>query len=118
MIREITYSGAEPTPKDYLAAIGRAGWAAGQRHKELVAIYGSEENLARAQTGEGNEFAHYPRSMFSVTDSYETALNKFSHGGSVYHARVHKSKLIETPVETSTENEYFIVGQHRMERIK
>ncbi|MCX2795086.1 hypothetical protein [Microbulbifer thermotolerans] len=111
------YENGSLSSQDYVSAAGQAGVHALKRHAELVVKYGGEQNLAREQTLQGDRFPDKPRSMFSVTTDINRA-RYFARGGAVFSARVNKNKLIETPVKSSTEQEYFIRAQIQMERIE
>jgi hypothetical protein len=111
------YESGSLASQDYISAVGQAGVYAVKRHAELVAKYGGEGNLAEQQTLLGDRFPDKPRSMFSVTTDIDRA-RYFARGGTVFSASVNKNKLIQTPVESSTEQEYFIRAQIRMERVE
>lgn len=72
-------------------------------------------DLLAAQTNMGTEFSRNigPRVFVSVTTDCSTAHNFATTGpggGVVFSGYIHPSNLIPTPVQTSTESEFFVLG--------
>lgn len=90
-----------------------------QQHVNLAVQYGSEINLAQAQSTMGTEFP-YTRSMFSVSTSLRVASNFAGTYGSVYSAVIDRRLLLPSPLNKTSggEAEYFIRVAYPMMKVR
>lgn len=119
-IVEIIMSDATKIAYSQTGSLASAVQAGISRHVELSAAHGGEYNLALLQSSKGTESTLTPRSMFSVSISYNVANYYAGSTGHVYSGSIDRRLLLPSPLNRrgGGESEYFIRVAYPMMRIK